>query len=193
MSSNSLKGKVVAVTGAASGIGYATALKLLASGASITAGDINGDALHAAFKPLESQYPSTLLCLQVDTTKRSEIQRFIRETKEKYGQLNGYANVAGTGGHRLGHDDITETSDEEYDFIMDVNTRATFFTLSEVLRPGIIAEPNGSIVCVGSMFSQRGFKRGAVFAASKHAMTGMVKSAALEVGSRGIRVNTVLP
>ena len=56
-----------------------------------------------------------------------------------------------------------------------------------------MSEPGSSIVCVGSMFSLQGFEKGAVFAASKHAMSGLVKSAAKEVGKRGIRVNAVLP
>lgn len=188
-----MQGKVFIVTGAASGIGLATAAQLLARGASLSAGDIRENTLISAFGPLEEKYGKQVYYRALDVTKRDQVKSFIEATIQTFGRLDGYANVAGTGGHRLGHELISDLLDEEYDFIMDLNVRATFFALAEVLRPGIFPEQGGSIVCVGSMFGRRGFKKGAVFAASKHAMAGLVKSAALEAGERGIRINVVEP
>jgi NAD(P)-dependent dehydrogenase (short-subunit alcohol dehydrogenase family) len=188
-----MQGKVFIVTGAASGIGYATATQLLARGAYVSAGDLRADALANAFRDLKKKYDKHLYCKAVDVTKREQVKDFITATVEHFGRLDGYANVAGTGGHRLGHEYISELSDEEYDFIMDVNVRATYLALSEALKPEVFKVEGGSIVCVGSMFGRRGFKKGAVFAASKHAMAGMARSVALEAGERAIRVNVVEP
>lgn len=187
-----MEGKVFIVTGAASGIGLATATHLLNEGASISVGDIQIESLRTIFEPLKSKYGQRLSYNALDVTKRDQVKQFIAATIKTFGRLDGYANVAGTGGHRLGHESISDTTDEEYDFIMDLNARATFIALSESLRPGVLPS-EASIVCVGSMFGQRGFKKGAAFAASKHAMVGLVKSAALEAGERGIRVNVVEP
>lgn len=187
-----MEGKVFIVTGGASGIGLATVTQLLDEGASLSVGDIEIGLLRSIFGPLEPRYGSRLRYNRLDVTKRHEVRGVITATIETFGRLDGYANVAGTGGHCLGHESISDTTDEEYDFIMDLNARATFIALGETLRPGILSQ-EGSIVCVGSMFGNRGFKKGAAFAASKHAMVGLAKSAALEAGERGIRVNVVEP
>lgn len=191
--SSIMQGKAFIVTGAASGIGLATAKKLLAQGASVSAGDIQTDALISAFIPLEEKYGKQVYFGTLDVTSRDQVKSFIQTTIQTFGRLDGYANVAGTGGHCLGHELISDLQDEEYDFIMDLNVRATFIALGEALKPGMLPENGGSIVCVGSMFGQRGFKKCAVFAASKHAMVGMAKSAALEAGERGLRINVVEP
>jgi NAD(P)-dependent dehydrogenase (short-subunit alcohol dehydrogenase family) len=74
---------------------------------------------------------------------------------------------------------------------MNVNVRG-FNVLSKALKPGVLEEP-GSIVHITSIFSARGYPKGAVFSVSKHAANRKIKSAAMEAGSRGIRVNAVLP
>lgn len=192
-----MRGKVFIVTGGASGIGLATVRHLLAQGAAVAVGDVRADVLEAALLPLRSEYGDDKLSYGIlDVTRREDVRAFIEGARLKFQRLDGYANVAGTGGHHLGHENVSSTTDEEYDFIMDLNVRATFIALGEALRPGILGEHGdygGSIVCVGSMFGERGFKNGAAFAASKHAMVGLVKSAALEAGARHIRVNVVQP
>lgn len=75
---------------------------------------------------------------------------------------------------------------------MDVNVRGAFNILSEAMRPGFL-EPGASIVHTASMFAERGFAKGSIYSASKHATVGLVKSAALEAGKHGSRVNLVLP
>lgn len=192
MATHSLQDKVVLVTGGASGIGLATAKKLLQCGALVSVCDIDQKALDNATNTLKASSPKVLFS-QTDVTNAEAVQKVLQTTVEKFGRLDSIASVAGTGGHRLGHESIWQTSQDEYNYIMDVNVRSTYNVLSQALKPGVLTEQGGSIICVGSMFSQQGFEKGAVFAASKHAMVGMVKSAAKEVGSRGIRVNAVLP
>ncbi|CAK1358778.1 unnamed protein product [Cercospora beticola] len=191
MPDDSLQDRVVLVTGGASGIGFATAKCLLQRGALVYLTDINEEALEQAASNLND--PARVCAYCLDVTKRDAVKAAIISAKEHFGRLDAIGSIAGTGGRRLGHDFIWETTSDEYDFNFDINVRGTFNILSEALAPGVASEPGSSIVCVGSMFSLQGFEKGAVFAASKHAMTGLVKSAAKEVGKRGIRVNAVLP
>ena len=186
--------KSIIVTAGASGIGLATVKTLLADGWNVTASDINETGLESAIQPLISQYGQGRVAFQAgDVTKRASVQSLIQNHKARFGSLDAFANVAGTGGRRLGQDEVQDCPDEEFDFIIDLNVRGLFHVLSEALKPGVISEPGGSIVHITSMFGQRGFERGAIFTAGKHAANGMVKAAAMESGPRGIRVNAVLP
>ncbi|KAL2825083.1 hypothetical protein BDW59DRAFT_76634 [Aspergillus cavernicola] len=188
----SVEGKVFIVTGSASGMGLATATLLLARGARLGLCDINQDGLSKLVDGLDVQQKSRVVVREVDITNRSSVASFFELTKESFGHINGVANLAGVAGHRLGHQQIWEIDDREFDFIMDVNVRGIFHILSEGLKPGVLQEP-GSIVHAASMFADHGFSKGSIYSASKHAGIGMIKSAAIEAGKRGIRVNAVLP
>ncbi|KAF9877995.1 hypothetical protein CkaCkLH20_04571 [Colletotrichum karsti] len=188
---SSFDGKVIIVTGAASGMGLATSLTLLSEGAKVGMCDLNGSALEKIYSELDPKLQSRIFTKSVDVTDRQAVKRYLEEIKSNFGKLDGVANFAGTGGHNIGTESIWETSDEEFDFITNLNVRGAFNVFAETLKPGVLAH-GGSFVQVGSMFSLQGFLRGAVFAASKHASLGMVRSAAKEVGDRA-RVNCVLP
>lgn len=184
--------KVVVVTGSASGMGLATATSLASSGAHLALWDINSSKLKEIAKSFKAQYSGKILAQTVDVSDRSAVKAALIEAQHHLGPINAIANFAGTGGHQLGVEPIWETSNEEFEFITNLNIRGLFNILGEALTPGFLGELQ-SIVHIASMFGTRGYKNGAVFAASKHAAVGMVKSAALEVGSRGIRVNCILP
>ncbi|KAK9313084.1 hypothetical protein V1522DRAFT_431123 [Lipomyces starkeyi] len=183
--------KVCFVTGAASGMGLATAKSLLALGAKVALCDINGVSLEQVIGGLDSKQKNRTLAQVVDVTDRVAVRNFLERTKSHFGKLDGVANFAGTGGNGLGSEPIWATSADEYDFILDLNVKGLFNILTEALRPGFLTQ-GASVVHVGSMFSLQGFKNGAVFAASKHAALGMVRSAAKETGDR-VRVNCILP
>lgn len=184
--------KVVVVTGSASGMGLATATSLASSGAHLALWDINNSKLEEIAKSFKAQYSGMILAQTVDVSDRSAVKAALIEAQHHLGPIDAIANFAGTGGHQLGVEPIWETSNEEFEFITNLNIRGLFNILGEALTPGFLGELQ-SIVHIASMFGTRGYKNGAVFAASKHAAVGMVKSAALEVGSRGIRVNCILP
>lgn len=184
--------KVVVVTGSASGMGLATATSLASSGAHLALWDINSSKLKEIAKSFKAQSSGKILAQTVDVSDRSAVKAALIEAQHHLGPINAIANFAGTGGHQLGVEPIWETSNEEFEFITNLNIRGLFNILGEALTPGFLGELQ-SIVHIASMFGTRGYKNGAVFAASKHAAVGMVKSAALEVGSRGIRVNCILP
>jgi NAD(P)-dependent dehydrogenase (short-subunit alcohol dehydrogenase family) len=192
MTTTSVAGKVFIITGGASGMGLATATLLLARGAQLGLCDTNEPGLSKVVEGLNNDQKSRVLASVVDITNRPAVASFFQSTKKRFGKINGVANFAGVAGHRLGHEQIWEIEDQEYDFIMDVNVRGAFNILSEALKPGLLEEP-GSIVHAASMFAERGFSKGAIYSASKHAGIGMVKSAAIEAGKRGIRVNAILP
>lgn len=185
-------GKVYIVTGAASGMGLATAKVLLARGAKLGICDINKTLLAQYTSSLSDEESSRVMAEAVNVTNQKSIREFLDQTKQKFGKVDGIANFAGTGGHKLGQQLITDTDEAEFDFIMNLNVRALYYILQYSLQPGFLEEP-GSIVHVTSMYAERGFQNGAIFTASKHAANGMIKSAAMEVGKRGIRVNTVMP
>ncbi|KAK9616895.1 hypothetical protein V6000_009001 [Aspergillus fumigatus] len=176
--------KVVVVTGSASGMGLATATSLASSGAHLALWDINSSKLKEIAKSFKAQYSGKILAQTVDVSDRSAVKAALIEAQHHLGPINAIANFAGTGGHQLGVEPIWETSNEEFEFITNLNIRGLFNILGEALTPGFLGELQ-SIVHIASMFGTRGYKNGAVFAASKHAAVGMVKSAALEVGSRG--------
>lgn len=184
--------KVVVVTGSASGMGLATATSLASSGAHLALWDINSSKLKEIAKSFKAQYSGKILAQTVDVSDHSAVKAALIEAQHHLGPINAIANFAGTGGHQLGVEPIWETSNEGFEFITNLNIRGLFNILGEALTPGFLGELQ-SIVHIASMFGTRGYKNGAVFAASKHAAVGMVKSAALEVGSRGIRVNCILP
>ncbi|KAJ5162744.1 oxidoreductase short chain dehydrogenase/reductase family superfamily [Penicillium coprophilum] len=184
--------KVIVVTGSASGMGLATATRLASSGVHLALWDINSSKLEEIAKSFKSQYSGKILAQTVDVSDRSAVKAALIEAQNSIGAINGIANFAGTGGRQLGVEPIWETSPEEFDFIINLNIKGLFNLLGEALTPGFLGDLK-SVVHISSMFSTRGYQNGAVFAASKHAALGMVKSAALEVGSRGIRVNCVLP
>lgn len=191
-SDSSLQGRAFVVTGAGSGMGLSTATTLLNHGAFVGLCDITERGLSDFEATLDGKEKERVLTQVVDITKRSDVASFLSSTKARFGRLDGIVNLAGTAGRRLGHEQIWQMTDEEYDFVMGVNVRGPFNILSEGMKPGLLSE-GGSIVHTGSMFSERGFSKGAVYSASKHAGVGLVKSAAIEGGSRGIRVNMITP
>lgn len=189
---SSVAGKVFVVTGSASGIGLATATTLITRGALLGLCDTNQDGLVKVVHSLDENQKSRVITQVVDITCHLDVISFLQLTKKKFGKIDGIANIAGTGGHHLGHQETWEIDTKEFDFIMDVNVRGTFNILNQALKPGFLHEP-GSVVHITSMFSERGFSKGSVFSASKHAAVGMIKSAAIEAGKRGIRINIVMP
>lgn len=189
---SSFAGKVFVITGGGSGIGLATASTLLARGALLALCDVNEEGLSKFIGELDENQRSRVITDPVDITKRSAVQSFLSKTKKHFGKIDGVANIAGTAGHNLGHEEIWEVDDKEFDFVMGINVRGIFNVLSEALKPGLLEGP-GSIVHIASMYAERGFAKGSVYSTSKHAGIGMAKSAAIEAGKRGIRVNVVMP
>lgn len=149
-------GRAYLVTGAASGMGLATAKLLLARGACVAATDINETELATQYRDTGNERAITIV---LDITKKDAVQRTLDASRHRFGRLDGIANFAGTGGHRLGLDNVWETTPEEADFLIDLNVKGLYNILHEGLQEGRLSEPGGSIVHIASMFAEVGFKK----------------------------------
>jgi len=185
----SLKGKVIAITGGASGIGLATALLIASRGATVCIADIAPSSLSEAETHLKT-HNNPYLVTQVDVTKRAEVDGWIDSIVEKFGQLDGAANCAGVIGKHHGIRPVAELEDEEWDKIIAVNLTGLMYSLRAELRK--IAD-FGSIVNIASIQGVMGFAGSGAYSATKHGVIGLTRCAAKEVGNREIRVNAVAP
>ncbi|KAL2074144.1 hypothetical protein VTL71DRAFT_7922 [Oculimacula yallundae] len=189
----SMQGKVIAITGGASGIGLATASLLLTRGATVCIGDIIESTLLSAKASLESLSSPTKGAFhlhQLDVSKVTEVDAWISSIVKEHGKLDGAANVAGVIGKKHGITKLTELEDEEWERIIGVNLTGLMYCLRAELR---VVENKGSIVNVSSIQGVMGFPGSAAYVASKHGVIGLTRSAAKEVGDREIRINAVTP
>ncbi|KAI7211363.1 hypothetical protein KC333_g7724 [Hortaea werneckii] len=186
---NDFEGKVIALTGGASGIGLATARILHARGASVAIADIDQTALDNAVQLLSSA-SERVLTTKLDVSDNSAVKAWTKSILEKFGKLDGAANCAGVIGKHHGTRKLSETEDDQWDLIMRVNLTGMMYCMRAELQA--IKGP-GSVVCVSSVQGTMGFAKHAAYAASKHGILGLVKSAAKEEGERKIRVNAITP
>lgn len=194
----SLEGKVITVTGAASGIGLGTAKVLYARGARLSLADLREEPLNTAVAEITGQKASTsssdahskrIISTVVNIRKSAEVDAWIAKTVQHFGRLDGAANVAGVIGPHFGVHDISQLSDEEWDFITGTNLTGTFYCVRAQLNA---ISDGGSIVNTSSTTGLEGHAKNGCYSASKHGVIGLTKSAAKEVG-RGIRVNSIAP
>ena len=176
-------GKTVIVTGAASGIGKATASRIAREGGRVIACDIAAEKLDA----LTAELPSAdIIAVAGDLTQQDAIDRVIAAAGER---IDGLANVAGI------NDDFSpagETPDAVWDRVIAINLTAPFKLIRAVL-PAMEAAGHGAILNVASEAALRGNASGNAYTASKHGIVGVTKSAAFMYGPKGIRVNAVAP
>lgn len=193
MATPQFKDKVIAVTGAGQGMGLATAIVLAQRGASVSIADINAANLDKAKEKIQSEAPrAKVFTYTVDVSKEEAVEAWIRETVATFGRLDGAANVAGVVPDTIHNDaGLTENlTTQEFDFMMNVNAKGVMYSMKYQLRE---IKDGGSIVNVSSIAGLTGRPKNASYAASKHAVLGLSRSAAKEVGPRGVRVNAICP
>jgi NAD(P)-dependent dehydrogenase (short-subunit alcohol dehydrogenase family) len=180
--------QVVLITGALTGIGRATALafahkgvKLVVSGRRADA----GEALAAEIRALGAE----AVYIGADVRHEPDVRALVDEVVNRFGRLDVAVNNAGTEG-RPGP--LTEQSAETYAATFDTNVLGVVLSLKHELR-AMLAQRGGSIVNLSSTFGSRGGAGASLYVASKHAVEGLTKSAALEGAAFGVRVNAVAP
>jgi NAD(P)-dependent dehydrogenase (short-subunit alcohol dehydrogenase family) len=179
---------VVLVTGALTGIGRATALAFARQGARLVVSgrrDDAGLALAAELRALGAQAEF----LRADVRVEAEVRSLVEQTVERFGRLDVAVNNAGTEG-QLGP--ITGQSVDNYTATFETNVLGTLLALKHEMRV-MLRQGAGAIVNLSSVAGQVGIAGAAVYAASKHAVEGLTKSAALEGAASGVRVNAVAP
>ena len=143
----SMEGKIIALTGGASGIGLATAKIISARGATLCVADVDPKALASAAEYFTSN-SVPFMVTKVDVSKRAEVDSWIEGIIEKYGRLDGAANCAGIIGKHHGIRAIADLEDDEWDKIIGVNLTGMMYCLRAQLRKIV---DGGSIVCVSSV------------------------------------------
>ena len=183
---NSLENKVAVVTGGTSGIGKAAALALAKAGAKVVVAGRRQDEGQAVVKAIESAGGQALF-VKTDVSREADVKALVDKTVAKFGRLDfafNNAGVEGTAG--LTTDKQTE---ENYRHTFDINVLGLLLTMKHEI-PAILKN-GGAIVNTSSVVGQIGMPGFGVYTASKHAVNGLTRSAALEYAKQGVRVNAV--
>jgi NAD(P)-dependent dehydrogenase (short-subunit alcohol dehydrogenase family) len=185
-----LKHKSIIITGAAMGLGLATARELAAQEADLTLVDFNQESLDTAVKALKKQFPSVRIASVVgDASREQDVQRYVDEAVKAFGRIDGLYNNAGIEGRQA---PITEYDINVFKRVLDVNVLGVYLGMRYVI-PVMQKQKYGRIVNVASVGGLRGVMNQVAYVASKHGVSGMTKNAALEYGRDGVVTNAIAP
>jgi len=183
-----MSSKVVLITGALTGIGRATALAFAREGASVVVSgrrDDAGEALTGELRALgaDAQY------VRADVRREEDVRALVDKTIARFGRLDVAVNNAGTEGKP---GPVVEQTADSYAATFETNVLGTLLSVKHELR-AMQPQGSGSIINLSSTMGSRGAPGASLYAASKHAVEGLTKSAALEGSAFGVRVNAVAP
>jgi|SRR5450755_1514103 NAD(P)-dependent dehydrogenase (short-subunit alcohol dehydrogenase family) len=187
MPQNQLHGKVAIITGAASGIGRATALLFAREGASVVLTDVNESAGRAAATEI-TQHGAHAIFEPADVTRAEDCQRVVERAVRDFGGIHILFNNAGI----IRRASVVELSETDWDRVMAVNVKSIFLMSRQVI-PIMAAASGGSIINTASGWGLAGGPRAAVYCASKGAVVLLTKAMAIDHGPQNIRVNCICP
>lgn len=193
---DSIKDKVYVVTGLG-GIGLAVAKQLYKLGAKLSLADISAKTLSEAVEKLEQQsgesVEARVMTTAVDIGSSAAVKEWIAATVQRFGKLDGAANMAGVIGKNHGVGKLVDMEDDEWDFLVRVNLSGMMYCVRAELRAmQAVPGAKGSIVNASSIQGVRGFPMHAAYSTTKHGVVGLTRSLAKEIGP-DIRINAVAP
>ena len=188
MGGPSLAGKAIAVTGASTGIGRATARLLAARGARVALIARRRGVLDEAVAEIRAA-GGTAEAAVADVSDKAALLGALDAGEAAIGPLDGLFANAGTGGSFA---PLVDSDDDVFEAVLRTNLTAVYWAMKHVL-PGMIARRRGAILVTGSLASERGMAHNPAYVASKHAVLGLARAAALEVAPHGVRVNCIVP
>lgn len=181
-------GRVALVTGGTSGIGRAVALAFAEAGADVAIAARQEGQAGAACEAIEKAGGRALF-VRADVRSEEDVSRMVKATVERFGRLDFAVNNAGVGGDMAA---LEATDQAVWDDVMAINARGVWLSMRHEI-PAMLATGSGAIVNVSSIYGMAGRAAHHAYVASKHAVIGMTRSVALEVATRGIRVNALCP
>jgi NAD(P)-dependent dehydrogenase (short-subunit alcohol dehydrogenase family) len=182
-----LADRVVIVTGAASGIGRATAARLAEEGAKVALVDVDAAGVESAAADIGS---GNAIALSGDVSDEQDVARYFGEVKERFGRVDSLHNNAGIGGQPV---PLAETTMEDFDRLVRINYRGVFLNLREMLRTALDQGDGATIVNTASGTALHGVPGLSAYAGTKAAILSLTRNAAVEYAQNGVRVNAVVP
>jgi 3-oxoacyl-[acyl-carrier protein] reductase len=179
--------RIAVLTGAASGIGRATALVLSGAGATVVLGDIDGPGVEATVKEIDRR-GGKAVGVEMDVTRRADVDALVARATSDYGRIDVMGNIAGV----RSDGPVVDITDDEFDRVIDINLRGVFYGCQAALR-AMIPQGSGNIVNISSGIVDDPGPTMATYGMTKAAVASLTKAIAAEGAEHGIRANAIAP
>lgn len=180
--------KTVIVTGAASGLGKAIALRFGKEGYNVVVSDIAEEEAQEVVKAIEKD-GGTAYFIKADVSKKEANEQLVKQTVEKFGNLHAAVNNAGIGGEMEPSADYPQDS---YEKVIAINQNGVFYGCQAQI-PALIKSGGGAIVNMSSILGSVGTPNSVAYVMAKHAVVGLTQTTAIEYAKKGVRVNAIGP
>ena len=182
-----LTGQIAVLTGAASGIGRATALVLSGAGATVVLGDIDGPGVEATVKEIDGR-GGKAVGVEMDVTRRADVDALVAWATRDYGRIDVMGNIAGV----RSDGPVVDITDDEFERVLDINLRGVFYGCQAALR-AMIPQGSGNIINISSGIVDDPGPTMATYGMTKAAVASLTKAIASEAAEYGIRANAIAP